>query len=68
MKNNMSNWSKKASWSFGQINCLNGMKIKDDIANYMRLYVRTVLSLFRRLWVNGANMKKKWSVRSSVLK
>ncbi len=29
--------------SFGQIYCLNGLKIKDDSADYTRLYVRAVV-------------------------
>ena len=34
---------KPPTGSFGQIYCLNGLKIKDDSANYMRLYVRAVV-------------------------
>ncbi len=33
------------SGSFGQIYCLNGLKIKDDSANYTRLYVRAVVDI-----------------------
>jgi hypothetical protein len=40
---NMSNRSKKDSGSFGQIYCLNGRKIKDDIANFTRPYIRAVV-------------------------
>ncbi len=34
--------------SFGQIYCLNGLKIKDDSADYTRLYVRAVVLLGTR--------------------